>query len=208
MENVGIQKGIAKYKLGLKVLIGIQVFILLMLLLCFEEFRLIISIFAIAAFVYGDMLYWVIYIRKLKKLLYVRPVKCVVEDMIVTSYRRDNKTHYNLTFLLRGLDDGNLYYTYGRHKIAFYTTVNSSMNKSLLEICAIRKDRTPVNLGDMVYIYINQFINIPVDVDRMTDTVKLDGETYMYRHINANYDASVFESVYFFDGAVDIETEI
>ena len=220
MENKSIKESIAKYKLGLKVIIIVQILFYIIFRAFFQEiilamefnnYKYALYIFSFVVFVFyvfTDVLYWNAYIKKLKKLLYVRPVKCVVEDMIVTSYRRNDRMRYKLSFLVKGLEDEKLYYTYGRYKVASYTIIHSYMNNSLLGISAVRKDRTAVEIGDIIKIYINKMVDIAVDVDYMADTVKFDGEKYPYIHANMNYDASVFEKVNFFDGALDIENDI
>ena len=225
MENKKIEEGIAKYKLALKVLIGAQIFACLFFSLFFIDFgpderevvdganhyayiKYIIAFLAVGFFVFIDVLFWNVYIKKLKKLLYVRPMKCVVEDLIVTSYRQDNSKHYKLNFLVKGFDDEKLYYAYGKHQVVLYNTSYTKLNNGVMGLTAIRKDRTPVRLGDIMYIYVNKMVDVSVKVDRMSDTVKLNGDKYPYMHANEDYDASVFEKVNFFDGALDVETDL
>ena len=81
------------------------------------------------------------------------------------------------------------------------------MKTTSLGTSAYKKDRTPVELGDIVHIYICDMLNVSVDVDYGKNTVKLDGKKYVYKNANENYDARVFENVRFFAGVVDIESD-
>ena len=109
---------------------------------------------------------------------------------------------------MRGLDDDNLYFTFGDYSASYYNTRYVNLKTTSLGISAYRKDRTPVELGDIVHIYICNMIDVLVDVDYVKNTVKLDGKKYGYKNANENYDASIFQRVRFFVGAVDIENDI
>ena len=225
MENKRIEAGIAEAKLAFKLIIGAEIFVCLFFSVFFIDsgpkerdivnntnysayVKYVIAFLVIGFFVFINVLYWNNYVKKLKKLLYVRPIKCIVEDLIVTSYRQDNKKRYTLTFLAKSVEDGKLYYAYDRHMIPLYKSSYTKLNNGVMGLTAVRKDRTPVVLGDIMYIYINKLVDVSVKVDHMSDTVKLNGSKYTYIHANADYDASVFESVQFFDGALDVEGDL
>lgn len=163
----------------------------------------------VAALVYirMDVALWKLKISRLENLLYTKPIKCVVEDIVAECYRHDGKKRYKAKFLVRGLDDDKLYFTFGDYSASYYNTRYVNLKTTSLGISAYKKDRTPVELGDIVHIYICDMLNVSVDVDYGKNTVKLDGKKYVYKNANENYDARVFENVRFFAGVVDIESD-
>lgn len=142
-------------------------------------------------------------IYRTKKLLKVIPVKCVVEDFIITNRRHDRKKHYHVNLLIRDPDNGQLYFTYGPHSLSFYNSVYIQSGQKLSKISILRKDRTQVQLGDVVWLYIlkEAKVSVKIKINRLL----LNGKEFSYENVNPEISTESFQQVRFVEAAVDVE---
>lgn len=143
-------------------------------------------------------------IHRTKALLRVQPIKCVVEDFIINSYRRDGKTAYHVYLLLKDMASNSLYFTYGSYSLSFYNHTVIRSGYDLLEANIFRKDGSSVNLGDFAWLYIRKPIQITVKDDG--EGLLLNGKKFAYRNVNNNFSPHDFFKLQFVEGAVDVET--
>lgn len=139
----------------------------------------------------------------LKPLLTVEPIKCSVEDFIVTGHASGDGKHYNVSLLLKNIETQEFLFTYGKHSLSYYNYTHSASGAYLTSVNIFRGDGTFLEIGDIVNVYIEKYVDVNVDLD--DDMLKLDGKTLSYSHKNEMYDKSVFDKVKFYRGAVDVK---
>ena len=144
-------------------------------------------------------------IFNLKPLLSVTPVKCVVEDYIITSHTSDGDRKYKVSLLLKNIENQELLFSYGKYSLSYYNCSYSKAGRSLQGISIFRKDGSTVEIGDEVYVYISEFVNVSVDYE--DKGLKLNNKKFAYIHTNENYNSSIFGNVRFYKGAVEVEKE-
>ena len=144
-------------------------------------------------------------ILNLKSLLSVTPVKCVVEDYIITSHTSDGDRRYNVSLLVKNTENQELLFSYGKYSLSYYNYSYSKAGQSLQGINIFRKDGSTVEIGDEVYVYISEFVDVSVDYE--DKDLKLNNKKFAYIHTNENYNSSIFENVRFYKGAVEVEKE-
>lgn len=145
-------------------------------------------------------------ILDLRPLLSVRPVKCLIEDFIITtSYTADDKKSYKVSLLLKNPQTQELLFSYGKYSLSYYNYTYSKSGPNLMGINIFRKDGSTAEIGDEVCVYISKFVD--VNITSKNGILRLNNKKFNYTHINQNYDISTFENVRFYEGAVEVEKE-
>lgn len=140
-------------------------------------------------------------ILNLKPLLSVTPINCVVEDYIITSHNSDGDRKYNVSLLLKNTKNQELLFSYGKYSLSYYNYSYSKVGQSLQGISIFRKDGSTVEIGDEVYVYISEFVDVSVDYE--DKDLKLNNKKFTYIHTNENYNSGIFGNVCFYKGAVE-----
>ena len=146
-------------------------------------------------------------ISDLKSLMSRTPVKCVVEDFVITGDRVNGSIRYNVSLLLKNPETHELLFSYGRHCLSHYNYTYSSTKQGLEHINIYRKDGSTVKIGDEVYVYIIKFVDVTAVYDEEDETLKLNNKYFGCILTNPNHSGSVFENVRFYKGAVEVDKE-
>ena len=146
-------------------------------------------------------------IKKLNDLLNTIPIKCVIEDFMVYIYgeTRGKDRTYRIVPLVRDLETNELYITYDDYSLSYYKSIESRNNYSLINKTIFRKDRSPVNVGDNVYIYIRRKLNTNVFIDKANNVIKLNNEKKILWFTNNNFDIDILNKTTFFEGVIEVE---
>lgn len=167
-------------------------------------FKYIFLIFSIVGFIIVDA-WFLKNINKLKDLINIKPLKCIVEDFIVIGYKHDGKRGYKIYPVVKSVEDNKLYFTYGSYCLSGYNTIYSQMNNSLLNMAIIRKNKTKVEIGDVAYLYLRRNLDFNIDINSDKNMVYLDKTKIYFNHIN---DINMFKEFHYFEGIIDVENDI
>lgn len=145
-------------------------------------------------------------IVRTRALLKAEPVRCILESYAVTKYISDGKPRYNVDLIVRRCDNGELYFSYGKHNRSFYDFVHSSSHRSLSGIAIFRKDGSSVNEGDVVTMYHLKDVPVKVKIsDREKVVLKLNGKVMRFSYLNEKFNPDSFCDFRYYEGAVDVE---
>lgn len=196
-------------------LIVVQFISLLILNLCFTVFGERINTFGISKAVIfvsmivvcagEDMFFVYNRIILLGKLLYEKPVRCRIEDIIYVGHKEDGHTKFNPYPIVRSLEDNRLFFAYGNYSLSPFRTSTFGVYKRMVECTIYKKDGTPVNVGDIVDMYILQSLDIPVRINVEKDIVKLKNRKFRFYHKNDEFQITMFTKVNIFRGVIDLE---
>ena len=142
---------------------------------------------------------------KTKEMMNIVPIHGIIEDFIITSYSIEADTKYNVYFLVKNLKDGKLYFTYGDYSLSYYDFTYGKNGDVLSGINVFRKDGSTVKIGDIVYLYVKNYVNVNVEIDSFKNILKLNNQKIHYQNVNTKYDISIFKSLTYFEGIVEIE---
>ncbi len=142
-------------------------------------------------------------ILRVRPLLTVQPIACVVEDVVVTAYTSDGEKRYKVFLLVRDPQKGGLLFTYGKHSLSYYNYTYAKAGRYLDGIDIFRKDGSSVAIGDEVQVYLKKTVKVKVSLRK--GELTLNGKPFRYTHVNPKYDATVFKDTNFYVGAVDVE---
>lgn len=143
----------------------------------------------------------------LRFILNKTPVKCRLEDILLIDYKDDKQTRYAPFPIVRSLENNKLYLSYDKYSLVNFISVFNYSDKRNIQGMIYKADGTPVQLGNMVDMYIHRIINIPVLVNHPKNIVKLKHKKIYFRHINNRVNIDVFKEIIFFKGAVCLEPE-
>ena len=142
-------------------------------------------------------------IRRLKSLTAVEPRTCIVEDFIITRYKSGNDAKYNAWLLLKDPKSGELFLTYGDYSLSYYTyTVTRTSGQWKANIS--RKDGSKIAIGDAVRMYLKQPVSVKAEWNAEKKTLLLNGKKIFYQNENPLYGPSVFDTLQFYEGAVEV----
>lgn len=170
-----------------------------------DAFLLGIILGAILLYLLIDILFYVFQIYKRKKLINVIPVKCVVEDFVVSYYTKEKIDVYPIVKDA----NNNLYFPY--HEISNYTTIYTRVNYDY-NFKIIRKDKSELKIGDTVYLYKDKDLDVKIKINKEKNRVKIyknkiSNLLIKYNHQNKNYDIDIFNKMIYYEGAIEIEKD-
>ena len=134
----------------------------------------------------------------------VKAIECVVEDIIITSYLRDHERKYKLIPVVKNTRTGELFCTFGKYNMSFYSSAQGRNANSLLAACIVRDDGSAVEIGDTVRVYIKESVNVNVIINP-DNTYSLNGQKHNFNHENQKYDIELLNKLNFFKGIIDVE---
>lgn len=134
----------------------------------------------------------------------IKAVDCVIEDMIFTSYLSNHKRRYKIYPVVKNTRTGELYCTFEKYNMSFYSSVQARNANSLLAANIVRSDGSAVNLGDPVRVYIKEFVGVNVSVNP-DNTYSLNGHKHKFNHANQRYDINFLNKLKYFSGIIDVE---
>lgn len=172
-----------------------------------ESIKFIRSLFLIGIPIIAITVDIAIYIslkNKINLISNTEPVSCVVEDFLITSYSRDHRRHYKINPVLKNVKTGELLCTFGIYNMSAYTIVQATNVNSLMAISIIRSDKSVVEIGDKVQVFIKEFVDLNVRIDS-DDTYYLNNKKNKFNHGNSKYDISILNGLHFFKGFIDVE---
>lgn len=148
--------------------------------------------------------YFVSRIRRTKVLLYVTPQRCRIEDILIHSYVSDKKVEYQPFLLVRDLQSGKRYFSYGKYCLSLYHYTISRLNHGLVDAIIFRKDGSRVSIGDEVKLYVRQPISVDVTMDGKGNLC-LQNKKYSLHHAAGACTKKDFEQVIFVEAFMDVE---
>ena len=143
------------------------------------------------------------YKSKTRLMSEVKPLDCVVEDFLISSYYRKNKRHYKITPIMREISTGELYCTFGVYDMSFYASSWSQNGNSPLSIRILRSDGSAVELGDPIRVYVKR--NVEANVETDGSRYAFDGRWNEFNNVNNAYGIQIVHTLHFFEGIVDVE---
>lgn len=142
-------------------------------------------------------------ILKLRTLVNVEPVKCIIEEFVYVAYYSDGHRKYNIFPLVRSLSDNKLYLTYSDYSLIRYNKIRIGTNRYDWNIKIYRRDGSYVNVGDIAYMYVKKFLNVNVDIDYNKHMISLNKDKILFS--SDKFDINIFNNINYFEGVVDIE---
>lgn len=167
-------------------------------------FKYIFLIFYIVGFIIVDA-WFLKNINKLKDLIDIKPLKCIIEDFIVIGHTHDRERRYKIYPVVKSINDNKLYFTYGSYCLSGYNTIYSQMNNSLLNMTIIRKDKTKVEIGDVAYLYLRRNLDFNININSDKNMIYLGKTKIYFNHIN---DINMFKELHYFEGIIDVENDV
>lgn len=204
--NENIANGLKKVRILYYVFITFQVITIVIMGLKLKEDTFFFGLILGAFFLYLliDILIYFFQIHKRKKLLNVLPIRCILEDFVVSYY---SKKKFDVYPIVKD-SNNNLYFPY--HNVSNYATVYTTVNYKY-NFKIIRKDKSELKIGDTVYLYKDKDLDVNVKIEKNTVKIyknKISNLLIKYNHHNDNYDIDVFNKMIYYEGAIEIEKNI
>lgn len=158
--------------------------------------------------VLADIALYRSYKSKTRLMLEVKPLDCVVEDFLISSYYRKHKRHYKITPVMREVSTGELYCTFGVYDMSFYASSWSQNGNSPLSIRILRSDGSAVELGEPIRVYVKRNVEVNVETDDADDgssRYAFDGRWHEFNNVNDACGMQIVHALHFFEGIVDVE---
>ena len=155
---------------------------------------------------FSDLFFLVTKVLALSPLRRQPPVKCRIEDFFLIGYTDDGKRRYRAYPILRAMEDQRLYLAHGNNALSNFSMKSVQMNQTLVDFTVYARDRTPLRVGDTVYMYLLKTVDIQVRTDEAAGEIQLGRETLPFLHSNENLKINAFENMVFFKGVVDTES--
>jgi len=152
-----------------------------------------------------DVFFGCIKLLPLRKLLYATPAKCTIEDLLLIAHKDDGRRKYSIYPIVRSLQDDKLYLAYGTNAIAKFSTRVCYLNNQIVDFTVYSKNKSTINIGDTVYMYMLRELDVSVSVDKSKNIVKLNRKRIPFCHVNESCDIALFNDIIFFQGIIDIE---
>lgn len=166
-----------------------------------NSLRNYILVAVVLFFVFSDLLFYMKKIRSLKKLLDIRPISCIVENFLLQEYWEDHDRRYNPYPIVRSLENGKLYVTFGSYCASGYNTVTAYAGNSLSYLSVKKDDGTPAEKGDCGNMYLIEGSEQVLRVHEEGGRVRLKKKDLPFRTADG---ASICEEMILFEGFVHI----
>lgn len=213
MENIKIKQYIKQTKISFFVIpVILLIFLIVMYLILNDSIHELINrLPLINYFVVGIYVLIIVIlaiattmeIKKLKDLLYVKPIKCIIEDFVYIAYSDDGKRNYDVYPIVKNLDDNKLYFSFGHYLYKHYNTIFYGMGSHVVNKQIYRKDASIVKIGDVAYLYKRKDVDINVRINKDKNRVYLNRKKIYF--ISDKHDIEIFNNLKFFEGILDIE---
>lgn len=200
--NKNILKARRKYT---KLLLFLDIyFVLVLILLSLFKINFIIYI-GIALVLIINYIYYKEYIKKLNTLINIKPIKCEIVDFIYYEKGSYDSRSYKINMIVKDLKTNKLYFSYSNHFIAWWTSVYTALNNHTMSHCILRKDKSIVNIKDIVYLYIIKETKPNIEINEQKQYIKLNKEKIPFKHVNENIDINIFKNINYYEGAIEVE---
>lgn len=141
----------------------------------------------------------------LRRLLNTTPIKCELEDIILVGYKDENRTKYVPFFIVESIANKKLYLTYDRYSLLDCTAIINYSEKKKISCTVYNGKGLPLQLGDIVGMYMLNIVDIPVSIDYSKNIVKLKRKKFYFHHMNEQIGIDVFKHITFYEGGIDLD---
>jgi hypothetical protein len=171
----------------------------------FDSIKNIITISFVFIFLIVNVLFCIKKIYPLNKTAKLTPKICKIEDFVIHVYRRNGDRECKVYPLVKDIETGKLYFTFGDYNLSYYKYMYLSQSSTNVTVNVLRSDKSIVKIGDTALFYINETITPKIKIDENNNFIKLNGEKIKYLHVNPSYNINIFNSVEFFKGVLEID---
>lgn len=147
-------------------------------------------------------------ILEYKKLIKnTKPIRCTVEDLIVlgSKFTSSSEVSFDAYILLRSLEDNQLYFSYGSYLLESTGKTFVKRTPGNITVQYIRPDGEILRQGDNANMYISKIERINVEANKMSDRVKLDGNSYSFLSAFGTSSVDDIRRAKIFTGAIDVK---
>jgi len=171
------------------------------------EFTLkpMVLVFLVSIFVIINIFFIYKRIIRLQPLIYVTPVKCIIEDFILIGYTDDGRRKYRAYPIVRSMQDNKLYLSYGADALSSFSFNSFYMNNKIAGFRVYTRNKTELKIGDEVNMYSQKILDVSVDIEQTNNIIRLNGKKIPFHHVNNTLGINAFKDMVFFRGIIDKE---
>lgn len=205
---------VEKWKLhvyGLIALVFLQTIVIILLngflkeLVEQTDVRRLILYVMLAICVLSDFHFWINRVVLFRRLLSKKSVKCRVEDVFLIGHKDDKRTRYVPYLIVRSMENKKLYFTYDKYSLLNHKAIFNYSGKKDISCTIYKNDKTALQIGDIVDMYMLKEVNILISADRIKNIVKLKDRNFYFHHMNKQVNVGIFDNITCFKGAIDID---
>lgn len=160
----------------------------------------------IALCLLGDVIFAYNRIWLFSKLTHIRAMRCILEDIFFVKYTDEGQAKYKPYLMVRGVENQQLYMTYGKGDLIGFNSTYSYAGNALLSHQIKKENGTVLQIGDYVDLYILRPVKMNVLIEEKN--VTLNGKKKPFIHISDATTTDVFQKMNYVQGAIDIDLGI